>query len=171
MPPPSSSQPDQITGTHSDLRRSAELALDLIHDLVANQADDGAWYQDIYSATLRYTCHALEALATLNLPSLGSVIDNGVNWLMNMDESLNIPEGDSAALRLNPSRFKTLFKVGKVQDIELLHEFEELNNYVSTEGLIQGVMLNPLLATIIFTDCASQLEHRLVENPDLAWNL
>lgn len=171
MPLPSSSQPTSSTGSDGDLHRSAELALDLIHDLVANQADDGAWHQNTDSATLRYTCQALEALATLHLSSLGSAIENGINWLMNMDGSSNNPEDDSDALHLNPSRFKTLFKLGKTSDIYILSEFEELNRYVSDEGLIQRSMRNPLLATIIFTDCACHLEQRLAENPNLAWTL
>ncbi|MFN8446408.1 MAG: hypothetical protein U0175_36795 [Caldilineaceae bacterium] len=171
MPLPSSSQPTQITGTDSDLHRSAELALDLIHDLVANQAEDGAWHQHSDSATLRYTCQAIEALATLNLSSFGSAIDNGINWLMNMDGASNIREDDSDALYLNPSRFKTLFTLGKTNDPELLNEFEELTRYVSDEGLIQRSMRNPLLATIIFADCTCHLEHWLAENSNRVWTL
>jgi hypothetical protein len=75
----------------ADLEADAKLALNLVHFLISGQdQEDGSWAGAHMSMTLRQTYHALDALNLLHWDAFNSVIDNGVAWLVNLSDNINI---------------------------------------------------------------------------------
>jgi thiamine kinase-like enzyme len=143
----------------ADLEADAKLALNLVHFLISGQdQEDGSWPGAHMSMTLRQTCHALDALNLLHWDAFNSVIDNGVAWLVNLSDNINVDEDDTTSIRLYPSRFKTLAWLEHFKDDQIRSEFNELGDYIDNETLLQNLHIKGCLAQMIYLDCLNHLE-------------
>lgn len=143
-------------GAGSELENDARLALHLILYFLSTQnPDDGTWPGTHPGATLRNTCHALEALHPFEWGPYVGAIESAIAWLVNLPDRTELEDEDSA--RLYPSRFKTLALLGEFSDRQLRRDFEELEEYAGEDGLVRGVSANQLLATMVYVDCLNHL--------------
>jgi hypothetical protein len=147
------------THAPSELENDAELALHLVMFLLSTQnPDDGVWRATSTGSTLRNTCHALEALHMLGLENSSGALESGIAWLVNLSDIFETSTSDDDAVRLYPSRFKTLAWLSQFRNSQLIRDFEDLEERLDQDGLIRGVMANQILATIIYVDCLLYLE-------------
>jgi hypothetical protein len=143
----------------SDLENDAKLALHLVLYLLStHQPDDGTWPGAHIAATLRHTCHALEALHLLGLASTVEVVEAGLAWLVNLSNLAEVDLGEEDSIRLYPSRFKTLAWLGEFTAPRLRRDFEDLEEHLDDRGLLTGIMAKQLLATIVYVDSLDYLE-------------
>ena len=143
----------------SDLENDALLALHLVlYFLTTQNSDDGTWPGGHVGATLRNTCHALEALHMFGWGASANAIESGIAWLVNLPGILTLQSEEEESNRLYPSRFKTLALLGEFSDFQLRRDFDELEEYLSADGLLRGIMANQLLATMVYVDCLNHLE-------------
>lgn len=144
--------PDQ-----TELEQNARLAQDIVMLLRTEQQRSGEWPGRDLGHALRYTCHALEALHLLEGRAFPRAVRNGCHWLLNLPDEID--EGSSAwvNVRLHPSRFKTLAKLGEFNDEKLLEDFVELCGRVGNDGLLNRVLEDQLLGSMIVVDCLLEL--------------
>jgi len=143
----------------SDLENDAKLALHLVLFLISTQnPDDGTWRGVHVGATLRNTCHALEALHLLGWEVAAGTVEAGIGWLLNLPDIFSLVSEEEEPIRLHPSRFKTLAWLGEFANPQLRRDFEELEEYLDEDGLIRGIMAKQLLATMVYVDCLDHLE-------------
>ena len=99
----------------SELENDAKLALHIVLSLLSTQdGDTGCWDGGNIGATLRNTCHALEALHVFGREIASSHLELGIAWLVNFPDLVNLSEEDEELTRLYPSRFKTLAWLGVI---------------------------------------------------------
>jgi hypothetical protein len=137
--------------------QNARLATHIALFLRATQERTGHWKASHLGNELRYTCQALEALHLLSFQAFHSIIDSGVHWLINLSEAVLEDSEEWSTVRLHPSRFKTLAKLGAFADDQVQAEFAELCDRVSGQGLLNGVMQDPLLGAMIVADSLLEL--------------
>ncbi len=144
----------------SFLESDARLALHLFLFLVSTQnRDDGTWRGFHIGATLRATCHALEALHLIGRETCPAAMAAGVSWLLNLpDISGFISEEEEDVVRLHPSRFKTLAWLGEFANPRARKDFEELEEHLDEEGMLRDIMPKQFLATMVYVDCLDHLE-------------
>ena len=110
----------------SDLENDAKLALHLVLYLLSlHQPADGTWPGAHIAATLRHTCHALEALHLFGLEAASEVLESGIAWLVNLSNIASFDSGDEEQIRLYPSRFKTLAWLGEFSAPSVIDDFED----------------------------------------------
>lgn len=142
---------------HTPAEQDARLATHIALYLRATQENDGRWKASSLAHELRYTCQALEALHQLNFQAFHSCIDSGTHWLINLGEQQAQDGDDLNAIRLHPSRFKTLARLGAFADEQVLADFAELCGRINRWGLLNGIMQDPLLGSTIVADCLLDL--------------
>jgi hypothetical protein len=143
----------------SDLEKDAELALHLVLFLLSTQdRDEGSWRGVHIGATLRNTCHALEAFHLLGWEASAVALEAGTAWLINLPNFFGLASEEEDSIRLYPSRFKTLAWLGEFSDFQLRNDFEELEEHLDADGMLHGIMAKQLLATMIYLDCLHYLD-------------
>lgn len=140
--------------------QNARLALHIALYLRATQQRSGNWAPTHQGRSLRYTCHALEALHLLGLPAFHRLLDRGQNWLMNLSEEIDEESEEWTSIRLHPSRFKTLARLARFDDPQVRAEFDELCARINNQGLLNNVIQDPLLGSIIVCDCLLDLQQQ-----------
>ena len=122
----------------SDLENDAKLALHLVLYLLSlHQPADGTWPGAHIAATLRHTCHALEALHLFGLEAASEVLESGIAWLVNLSNIASFDSGDEEQIRLYPSRFKTLAWLGEFSAPSVIDDFEDGRPFNRFVGLTQ----------------------------------
>ncbi len=145
----------------TEVERDADLAMHIVMHLSDCQdAVEGCWHGQHLVATLRNTCHILEALYSLERHAFEGMIDSGISWLVNLSDNLNDDGEDVHSLRLHPSRFKTLAWLGTLDDTQVQSELERLGSQISDTGLLHGFTARPLLATMTLLDCFYHIDRR-----------
>ncbi|RMF26679.1 MAG: hypothetical protein D6759_19165 [Chloroflexi bacterium] len=144
----------------TELEKNAHLALYLAIFLSTTRcAGTGAWGERVSVATIRYTCHAAEALHLIRLGTYSrDAVQAACSWLIRLPGIQDLPQVDEEAARLFPSRFKTLAWIGSFDAFPLRRDFQALHERLDEQGLIQRVLPNPLLATMIYADTLLHLE-------------
>ncbi len=137
--------------------QNARLATHIALYLRATQENDGRWRGANIAHELRYTCQALEALHLLNFQAFHPRIDTGLHWLINLGEQLTKDSDDWSTVRLHPSRFKTLARLGDFSDEQVLADFDELCEHINSRGLLNGVMQDQIRGSIVVADCLLDL--------------
>ena len=138
--------------------QNARLATHIALFLRAAQQRTGQWKGSHLANELRYTCHALEALQLLSFQAFHSIMDSGVHWLINLGEIVPEDSEEWLTVRLHPSKFKTLSRLSAFGDDQTRAEFSEVCERVSGQGLLNGVMQDPLLGAMIVVDTILELE-------------
>lgn len=142
----------------TDLENSAELALHLVLYFLSTQdPHNGNWPSTHVGTTLRNTCHILEALYLFGLEASTGALEAGIAWLVNLPTISTIEAEGDAAIRLYPSRFKTLAWLNEFSESHLERDFEDLEDHQDTDGVLRGIIVNPFLATMIYVDCVDHL--------------
>lgn len=146
----------------SDLEQDAELVLHLaIFFKTTQEPYDGIWTGHSMLATLRNTCHALDALTLLDLGVLDADLEeSAATWLINLPGLEDIASEDVDQIRLYPSRFKTLINLGCFDNKHVRNDFDELHTCLSEDGLVLGVMHRAVLATLVYLDCLDMLAQK-----------
>ncbi len=143
----------------SELEQDARLALHLVLFLLSSQdSATGTWPGLHVGATMRNTCHALEALSLVGREVAAGAVETGLAWLINLPDVYRLGPEEEEALRLYPSRFKTLAWLGEFYNPEVRSDFEELEQHLDSEGFLQGLMPKQLLATMVYVDCLNYME-------------
>ncbi len=150
---------------HTPTEQNARLATHIALFLRATQQRNGEWKSSHLSSELRYTCQALEALQLLNFQAFHGIIDSGLHWLINLSEGLLDDSEEWSTIRLHPSRFKTLAKFNAFGDEQVQMEFDELRERISGQGLLNGVMQDSLLGSIIVADSLLELGKKVEQDP------
>lgn len=143
--------------TMVDTKQNARLATQLVMSLRAQQQPNGSWPGSDLGHNLRNTCHALEALHLLGGAPFPRVIANGVHWLLNLDDEIDENSGAWVTIRLHPSRFKTLARLREFQDEKLQEDFAELCGRIGEDGLLNKILEDQLLGSLIVMDCLLEL--------------
>lgn len=138
--------------------QNARLATHIALFLRAAQQRTGQWKGSHLGNELRYTCHALEALQLLSFQAFHNIMDSGVHWLINLGEIVPEDSEEWITVRLHPSKFKTLSRLSTFGDDQTRAEFSEVCERVSGQGLLNGVMQDPLLGAMIVVDTVLELE-------------
>lgn len=148
---------EPVGGT--DFVQDVELALYLVSFFKTSyDANEGVWRGQDLLTTVRATCHVLDVLHLLGFPVLGpDVLETATTWLINLPGLDHIAAEEEERIRLYPSRFKTLISHGILGHRRVCTDFGDLHSHLSEDGLISGVMVRPLLATLIYVDCARML--------------
>ncbi len=141
----------------TSVERDARLVEQLVISLRAQQQKNGAWPGDDLSHTLRNTCHALEALYLLGSATFPRIIANGVHWLLNLADEIDADSSAWISIRLHPSRFKTLARLREFQDEKLQEDFAELCGRIGEDGLLNKVLVDQLLGSLIVMDTLLEL--------------
>ncbi len=124
----------------------------------------------IYRASMRNTCHAIEALDLLDIPAYTrDHVQEGVAWLVNLStmSDASATEIDYDHPRWHPSRFKTLAWLSHFDEPIVQADFARVAQNLDESGLLRNVHPRHLLATLIYLDT---LQH-LAQNTTLpdAW--
>ncbi len=155
----------------TSVERDARLVEQLVISLRAQQQKNGAWPGDDLSHTLRNTCHALEALYLLGSATFPRIIANGVHWLLNLADEIDADSSAWISIRLHPSRFKTLARLREFQDEKLQEDFAELCERIGEDGLLNKVLVDQLLGSLIVMDnCYQPCPLGQASCPTLAWH-
>ena len=143
----------------TDFEQDVELALYLVVFFKTTyDPNEGVWRGKDMLGTVRNTCHALDVLHLLGFPILGpDLLETAITWLINLPGLDHIAAEEEERIRLYPSRFKTLISHGILGHQRVCTDFGDLHSHLSEDGLISGVMVSPLLSTLIYVDCARML--------------
>lgn len=144
---------------HSALHQNARLAVHVALFLGDTQDRDGSWPGSHLAQRLRYTCHALEALQLLGAYAFPAVIDRGQHWLINLAEEISDAADEWTTVRLHPSRFKTLAKLRALGDAQVQQELVEACKRVNDQGQLSNIIQDPMLGSIILSDCLLELSN------------
>jgi len=143
----------------TDFEQDVELALYLVSFFKTSyDVNEGVWRGQDLLTTVRATCHALDVLHLLGFPILGAdLLETATTWLINLPGLDHVAAEEEERIRLYPSRFKTLISYGILGHHRVCTDFDDLHSHLSEDGLISDVMYRPLLATLIYVDCARML--------------
>jgi len=143
----------------SPLDNNARLALHLSLYLSKTQQEvEGCWSGQHLGATLRHTCHAIEALHQLHWRAYEQSVEGGLGWLLNLpDLAKQHEEEEQEAVYLHPSRFKTLAWLKCFDNPTVLDDFAKLSNRINEDGLLYNLIGKPILGAIIYADCLTYL--------------
>ncbi|HLF01796.1 MAG TPA: hypothetical protein VI547_07445, partial [Anaerolineales bacterium] len=122
------------TSGHTDLEKDADLAIFLVDYLDSRRdAASGSWPGERETRRLQNTCHAVEALAELNLGLVTQrLVEPGLKWLTDLPILREVLPQDQRILRIYPMRFKTLAVLKRFDDPRVHKDFEGLCRYVDS---------------------------------------
>jgi hypothetical protein len=115
------------------------------------ESEVGAWVQQRSDdrTALRYTCHAAEVLHRMDLDAgTAAMVQEGGDWLINLPQHGRRSPDERRALRLYPSRFKTLAVLDRFDDRDVQADFLTLLSQ-EEEGLVQDGGEPRILTTCI----------------------
>lgn len=174
-------QPDPFTTTGlTENEKNADLALYLLSYLEQRrEPQERIWRGERHVRTLQYTSHIAEALWQLDLKGLTDhLIEPAADWLLDPEFGRDVSHEESRALRIYPSRFKSLALLGRFHPARLGADFDELSQLLDPEtGWIHDAPfdLSPALITMIWVDTLLCLDSPSWLNPALiakrAWAL
>ncbi|MBI5712281.1 MAG: hypothetical protein HZC38_02470 [Chloroflexi bacterium] len=157
----------------SEVDKNAELAIYLLNHLKELRSPiDLIWRGDRHIRTLQFTSHVLEALHHLNLKGVtSSLLEPATAWLIDLPFGRDTSSDELRALRLYPSRFKTLALVNMFDPNRLMEDFTELSDlFDPTSGWIVNAPfaeLSPTLLTMIWLDVLLLIEPHGYVSSDL----
>ena len=118
----------------------------------------GAWQASDDRETLRRTCHAVEVLHRLNFDAQSrQMVRDGGDWLINLPFRDRLSSEERTALRIYPSRFKTLAYLDRFDDDQVREDFSELLRK-EINGMLRNVTESGILTTCITLDTLLTLE-------------
>jgi hypothetical protein len=118
----------------------------------------GAWQGRDMDATLRRTCHALEALQCFDLGvHTAHMLREGTNWLIRLPAGDTTTAGERDRTRLRPTRFKTLSYLNQMDDEPVIADFQKLLS-CEADGLVRGVTVSDILGTCVALDTIATLK-------------
>ena len=155
------SQPFTTSGL-TEIEKNADLALYLLDLLTLRRdPDERIWRGERHVRTLQATSHVVEALHQLGLSGLTEdLIEPATYWLTHLPLGRDLALEESRALRIYPSRFKTLALLGRFTASGLGPDFAELTHLLNpVTGWIWNAPLDlsPTLVTLIWADTVQSL--------------
>lgn len=151
-------QPDPFTTTGlTDSEKNADLALYLLSYLEQRrEPQERIWRGERHIRTLQYTSHIAEALWQLDLKGLTDhLIEPAADWLSGPEFGRGVSHEELRALRIYPSRFKSLALLDRFDPARLRTDFDELSQLINPEtGWIHDAPfdISPALITMIWVD-------------------
>ncbi|HLF25663.1 MAG TPA: hypothetical protein VJG32_04955 [Anaerolineae bacterium] len=147
----------------TEYQKNADLAIYLLNYLEQTcDPYDHIWPGDQLIRTVQYTCHSLEALDLLNFKGVTDHLAGpAIDWLLDPPLARDLPPEDRRALRIYPSRFKTLAQLGRFDPDRLAADFADISQLLDlSTGWIRNApyALNPPLITMIWVDTLFHLE-------------
>ncbi len=119
-----------------ELEKNADLALYLVDGLGRGRdPHEYIWRGERDIRTLQYTSHVVEALQRLKLPGLTEhLIEPAADWLLDLPFGPDVSYEEQRALRVYPSRFKTLALLGQFDPVRLREDFADLSRLFDPGG-------------------------------------
>lgn len=159
------------TSADGEVEKNADLALYLLNSLDQNrESRQHIWLGDRQIVTLQYTAHVVEALYNLNIQGIttGEPVDRAADWLQELPLAHNLSYEENEALRIYPTRLKTLALLNRFDHPQLVVDFAELSRLIDERtGWIHNAPtdLSPTLVTMIWIDTLLYLWTRGVDDP------
>ena len=104
------------SGRRPEIECDAQLAMDIVLHLSSlHDPHEGCWQGQHLSATLRHTCHALEALHLLDGHAFDVIIDSGISWLVNLSDNLADSSDEISRVAPSPEPVQDVGMVGRTR--------------------------------------------------------